>query len=573
MPRQLEIGPNRAVSGGRTRLATFATLVFTALATFGVSAGWQSVDQVSELLAMPVSPGTLALLIPHVKDARVLERWRRALWDRDAKARGGAARLLQVAGATSMVGSLRQVLETETDVAAAVEISQALLALGGPGADEPVYAAAKRLGDDGGRLGLAIAEAEGRNSFETLKRFRDLPNTPSDWTTWIRAAVGRSEPDLQAVARLALNSPDSAFWIATLNVASHDWLAIDGAVLEAALASSSTETRDLTWWHIAALMADKKAVPPAARTPPPLTADEAAVPMAFGRELAARVLKQRPRESERFIASLRELAHTSPFPLFVVDALEGPLFRFLTDTERDAINAARPESRRLSGKGVPRPEFPSREAEYRNEYRTMRTVSGLPRGLASDLLHQLACDAKDTTEVGGAIVEYNANRSVKSIGYLPTHLGQPCDLAARFLTFISATPAPVDAVPGKKELILLPMQAAYLTCADGPTAAAAPMAQSMLLGQSEIMKPKKIRMVNPLYPENAIAQRRQGVVFLEAVVAPEGCVSRVEVRQGLSLDLDVSALRAVSGWQYTPTVRNGQTVPVIMKITVQFSLQ
>ena len=571
MPRQLETAPNRpALSGGPARLAPFATLVFTAIATFGVSAGGQNVDTVTDLLAKPVSPGTLALLIPHVNDPRVLERWRRALWNPDAIVRGVAARLLHVGGAISMVGSLRQVLETETDAAAAVEISRALLALGGPGADEPVYAAAKRLSNDGGRLGLAIAEAEGRMAFETLKRLRDLPNTASDWTTWIRAAVGRSEPDLQAVARLALNSPDAALWIATLNVASHDWLAIDGAVLETALASSSSDIRDLTWWHIAALMAEKKAVPPAARTLPPLTADEAALPMAFGRELAARVLKQRPRESERFIASLRELARTSPFPPFVVDALEGPLFRFLTNTERDAINAERAESRRLSGKSAPRPELSSRS----DEYRTMRTASGLPRGLASDLLHQLECDAKDTTEIAGAVVEYDAHRSVKSIGFLPTHLEQPCDLAARLLTLISATPAPVDAVPGKKEIILLPMHAAYLACADGPTTAAAPMVpQPMLLGPSGIEKPKKIRMVNPLYPEGARLRRREGLVILEALVAPEGCVSRAEVRQSVSPDLDASALRAVSGWQYTPTVLNGQPVPVIMTITVQFSLQ
>jgi protein TonB len=78
-------------------------------------------------------------------------------------------------------------------------------------------------------------------------------------------------------------------------------------------------------------------------------------------------------------------------------------------------------------------------------------------------------------------------------------------------------------------------------------------------------------MVNPLYPENAIAHRRQGIVFLEALIAP--CVSRAEVQQRVSPDLDVSALRAVSGWQYTPTVLNGQPVPVIMMITVQFSLQ
>ncbi len=39
------------------------------------------------------------------------------------------------------------------------------------------------------------------------------------------------------------------------------------------------------------------------------------------------------------------------------------------------------------------------------------------------------------------------------------------------------------------------------------------------------------------------------------------------------MGLDVAALRAVSEWAYTPTLLNGQPVPVIMTVTVQFTLQ
>ncbi len=123
-------------------------------------------------------------------------------------------------------------------------------------------------------------------------------------------------------------------------------------------------------------------------------------------------------------------------------------------------------------------------------------------------------------------------------------------------------------------MILLPMHAAYLACADGSPAPAAPMVlPPMLIWQSGTVAPKRIRMVDPQYPEDARAHRREGVVILEVLIAPEGCVSRAEVRQSVSPDLDVSALRAVSGAQFAPTVLNGRPVPVIVTFTVQFSLQ
>jgi len=37
--------------------------------------------------------------------------------------------------------------------------------------------------------------------------------------------------------------------------------------------------------------------------------------------------------------------------------------------------------------------------------------------------------------------------------------------------------------------------------------------------------------------------------------------------------LDAAALDAVRQWQFTPTTLNGQAVPVIMTVTVNFTLQ
>lgn len=86
-----------------------------------------------------------------------------------------------------------------------------------------------------------------------------------------------------------------------------------------------------------------------------------------------------------------------------------------------------------------------------------------------------------------------------------------------------------------------------------------------------IREPRKIVHVAPQYP--LIAQRAQveGVVVLEAVLDETGRVDRMRVLRSEPL-LDEAAVQAVRQWRYTPTLLNGIPVPVLMTITVKFSL-
>jgi TonB family protein len=61
-----------------------------------------------------------------------------------------------------------------------------------------------------------------------------------------------------------------------------------------------------------------------------------------------------------------------------------------------------------------------------------------------------------------------------------------------------------------------------------------------------------------------------GVVIAEIVVDPSGAVTDAKVVQSIPL-LDEAALQAVRNWHYTPTVVNGQPVPVRLIVTVNFS--
>ena len=86
-----------------------------------------------------------------------------------------------------------------------------------------------------------------------------------------------------------------------------------------------------------------------------------------------------------------------------------------------------------------------------------------------------------------------------------------------------------------------------------------------------ILQPTKTRHVNPQYPAVAQTARVQGVVILEARIGIDGKVSQARVLRSVPL-LDQAALDAVMQWEFTPTRLNGQLVPVLTTITVQFTL-
>ena len=87
-----------------------------------------------------------------------------------------------------------------------------------------------------------------------------------------------------------------------------------------------------------------------------------------------------------------------------------------------------------------------------------------------------------------------------------------------------------------------------------------------------IKPPTKVKDVKPTYPAIAQSARVQGVVIIEATIGPNGKVQDAKVLRSIPL-LDAAALDAVRQWEFTPTLLNGVPVPVIMTVTVNFTLQ
>jgi periplasmic protein TonB len=88
----------------------------------------------------------------------------------------------------------------------------------------------------------------------------------------------------------------------------------------------------------------------------------------------------------------------------------------------------------------------------------------------------------------------------------------------------------------------------------------------------DIQASKLIVRVDPLYPEIARRTRTTGTVELDAVIDEEGNVSALRLVSGHPFLAD-AAMKAVARWKYSPTILNGEPVPVTATIKVRFLMR
>ena len=87
----------------------------------------------------------------------------------------------------------------------------------------------------------------------------------------------------------------------------------------------------------------------------------------------------------------------------------------------------------------------------------------------------------------------------------------------------------------------------------------------------DVAAPTKVKDVELTYPPIALSARVSGVVTVDARVEPDGRVRQLRVVSGPPL-LQKIAAEAVMQWEFTPTVLNGQPVPVLITTTLEFAL-
>jgi TonB family protein len=104
-----------------------------------------------------------------------------------------------------------------------------------------------------------------------------------------------------------------------------------------------------------------------------------------------------------------------------------------------------------------------------------------------------------------------------------------------------------------------------------PSAAGATGTGIVRVESGRIREPRKVKDVQPRYPDIAKQARLQGVVVIECLLSPDGKVRFARILRGVPL-LNASALEAVRQWEYTPTLIDGRAVPIFMTVTVNFRL-
>ena len=87
-----------------------------------------------------------------------------------------------------------------------------------------------------------------------------------------------------------------------------------------------------------------------------------------------------------------------------------------------------------------------------------------------------------------------------------------------------------------------------------------------------IEPPTKIVDVRPVCPAAVLKAGVQGDVICDLLVASDGKVKDVRVLQS-SPSLDQAAVDAVRQWEFTPTLLNGNPIPVVVTVTVSFTVR
>jgi protein TonB len=87
----------------------------------------------------------------------------------------------------------------------------------------------------------------------------------------------------------------------------------------------------------------------------------------------------------------------------------------------------------------------------------------------------------------------------------------------------------------------------------------------------QIKAPQLVNRVNPAYPAVAQSAQVEGSVILEATVGKDGRVQTVRVVRGHPL-LEQAAITAVKQWRYEPLALNGEPVPFVLTVTLNFTI-
>src|SRR5205814_8492708 len=245
---------------------------------------------------------------------------------------------------------------------------------------------------------------------------------------------------------------------------------------------------------------------------------KAGVADSFGRERLARALGRQAHEREEwtlFVAT-KEARHK----LY-------PVSRFLTRAERTAADYP-PEVK--VHETIKKYEPPLPPAPF-------DVVSGLAAGLAEGVLAATGCRG-EWIGVAGVAVDH-AGR-VRQLNLSQVGATKPCLRALDVLMRSSLARHVTISSPLTANNILLVHAASADLCIDEPSVTGA--TEAAFRPEAVITPPKKISSVEPVYPESSRLARVTGIVIIESIISPTGCLHSLKILKPLTPELNTSAL-------------------------------
>ena len=530
-----------------------ACLVALAL---GVEVRAQTFD-LERALALPPTPGSVALLVEHTKDERARARLVEALHGSDAEVRAAAARVVFAAGHEELGPELLSALALEEDSSAAAEMVRAIAGLEIPESDTALLDAARRL-DLVLVAGPALAAARGLRVFSYLDALRVHDR---DWslTPLLRIASRDDIATLVPYVEEAIQKEDAGFWGAYLEAARGTETEVEVSQLTASMVKPAL--RPATLWH---LLTTGTAID----VPLETTTD---VEEGFLLELLERRKGEKPREDKAWIS--RRVAREPTKFTEIGEPRSNSLLLLLTKNERRALSSQIRNDpkvldelyeRAKKAEGVA--DIPGRPSPARAK---LRTVSGFPPGFVASVLAATGCKPGSLIGVANAEVRFSLSGRPLRSAFPATGIEPNCAAASRALILNSIVSSNALSAKSSWDSLLVVLEPGSLAClaerAEAPFSAKA-------IGKPDLKPPRKVQDFGPVYPPSARVDKVSGLVVLEATITSRGCVSGLQTLQSPDDRLALASIIAVSRWQYEPTRLEGVPVPILMMVSVNFTI-
>ena len=544
----------------------------------GVSGGGPADPKgdLAKRLAIPLSPGAVALLVGDTETPAVVARIEAALRDPRSETRAAAARVVMTAPVPALQKAVEDALAAETDAEAAREEIRALVAVSQPSADL-LFAASDRFdGRLDPDLARILARQRGPAAMPALLSARVWNLTPGEWAdaVWI-ASRGNADALVPALAR-TLGSKDALRWGALLRLLVREDVVAGRNVVASGLHAAIPDMAGRAAWYMTWVRL-KEPLPTDRELVEPLTPPEgASADTAYFFDLLRRTFAEPPGDQSEWMASLED-AKTS-----FADTIDpgSPWLELMSPAERDALRR-RYERRNPTGAGAKekasdRWESLQRGLTPKQGYDfEFRGVSGLPRGVPQDAMKVGKCRPSKGEIFGLAAVMYGPDGRPQAVRPYYTKTSEACEDVARALVMMTLAKDEEFPTGGEPVVMFGIARSDCLSALEEPDVCPSVCPEDRFAVRrvdATVEAPIIVERVEPVYRPSFRRGGKQGVVILEATIGEDGCVREIRLKKRVDPALDLEAARAVTQWKYRPAKYQGRPVAVYLTVTVTFRL-